>query len=87
MLWMSMRLINASAWAWEQGRGVRNGDIDPTHSKCLIDDELDDQTGEYSYSGLDQVLGDKDAHVSGDKDVLGLEDGKNPDDELEYKEL
>ena len=43
--------------------------------------------GEYSYSGLDQVLGDKDAHVSGDEDVLGLEDGYNPDDELEYKEL
>ena len=33
------------------------------------------------------MLGDEDAHVSGDEDVLGLEDGENPDDELKYEEL
>ena len=43
--------------------------------------------GEYSYSGLDQVLGDEDAHVSGNEEALGLEDGENPDDELKYEEL
>jgi len=71
-----------------KGVELEMGDIDPTLSECLIDGELGDKMEKYGYSRLDQVLGDEDAHVSGNEDALvGLEDGENPDNEFEYREL
>ena len=63
-------------------------EVNAAESECLIDDELGDEMEEYGYSGLDQVLEDKeDAKVSGDEDALGPEDGEDPDNGLEYAEL
>ena len=41
------------------GQESEMGVIDPAHSEHLIDDELGDKMEEYSYSRLDQVLGNE----------------------------
>ncbi|KIM66395.1 hypothetical protein SCLCIDRAFT_21898 [Scleroderma citrinum Foug A] len=57
-------------------------------SKGEDDDELADKMEEYRYSGLDQVLENKeDGKVSCGEDAPSREDGENLDDGLEYAGL
>ena len=86
-LWMTQARLKKAAMRVRASGELEMGDIDPACSERLINDGLGDEM-EYSYSGLDQVLEDKEAsEVSGDEDALGPEDGENPVDGLEYADL